>query len=254
MSINAYEAMAAEHIGVAWARQDRLADLIGEADGMCDLSAGRLTFGADLDLSIGVLGSFDKAREVWTWSWASERLSSLTDAVLAPARALRTYGDEQDMAQFTQADIPAEENDCRMLSLLAVGHLDKGAYYRHAHGDEADYLVIEPVPALTCPTDAPRIPQLISEFATTGVASRTAVAAFFRAEGYDVTDDAEQEGTSTEMKARRGEIAFDVRFTRDGRVANISGDMPATLSPMPDDAESERPSLFSRLFGSALHT
>lgn len=216
---NPYELMVAEHIGLAWSRQDKLADLIGEGRWDVDLQSGRLMFDSGPEFDISLLGSFGAKAGTWLWAWANEHMGDLPDRVLGPARQMRAFGAEQGLAQFTQDEIPADENDCRMLAMLAVGHLGKGAYYRGPYDGGAAYMLLDPVPELTEPVEITAFPRLISEFASTGVPARPAVAAFFRSEGFEVSDDGDS------LFARRGAASFMVTFEDGGRIAEIDGNL-----------------------------
>ncbi|MEO1492691.1 MAG: DUF6882 domain-containing protein [Pseudomonadota bacterium] len=217
---NPYELLVAEHIGLAWARQDKLADMIGEGAWDVDLQAGRLKFDSGPAFDIALLGSFGAKAGTWLWAWANESMGNLPDRVLGPSRAMRAFGEAKGFDQFTQGEIPADENDCRMLAMLAVGHLGKGAYYRGPYAGGAAYMLLDPVPGLTSPVPITAFPRLITEFATTGVPARPAVAAFFRAEGFEVSEDGDS------LFARRGGASFMVTFEAGGRIAEIDGHLP----------------------------
>ncbi|MEM1298540.1 MAG: DUF6882 domain-containing protein [Pseudomonadota bacterium] len=240
--VHTYQNLLEKHLARAWSCQDRLSDQIGGEGWECDLQEGTLSFSNGQVFRIGLLGSYGEGAGTWLWAWANQGMAHLPEPVLAAANGLRALGEEHQIVQLTEAEFEADETDCALMAMLAVGHLGQGAFYRGPYEGGAAYFIIEPLEALTGPTDVARIPRLISECTGFGLPSRAVVEGFFRAERFDL------ESAGDKLVATRGETSFSVSFDEEGRVAEVSAKLAAESHAAPPD-QPARGGVLSRLFG-----
>src|SRR5919108_6022775 len=79
-------AFLAEHGLIAFDRQLRLAEVVGERDWQLDQDRGVLTFGDDISLDAQILGSASDRSGTWLWAWANP---SIDDRLTREARRAR---------------------------------------------------------------------------------------------------------------------------------------------------------------------
>jgi len=129
-------------------KQLHLSDLVGEADWLLDQDAGTLTFGGNTVCAAQVLGSQSDAAETWRWAWAN---SSVPEHVARDAAAVRTFGTDHGIEEFTRDELPLGGSITgEALALIALGLTQADAYYRGPHEGGAVFVL------LRLPDDAPR--------------------------------------------------------------------------------------------------
>lgn len=210
-----FDQLFAQHAATAFARQLALADLIGDRDWQLDITAGKATFGDDLQFPIQLLGTESELDGTWLWAWANEA-SGLPPQVLQLAAAMRAFGSEHEVAELTEPTFPLDRMDGTRLALLASGLTGRG-YYRGPYDGGAVFFHLENVPetpvrperALTV------LAQIIQAFP---VDHHTLVVAFLTQQGWRVGDE-------PALVTGRHPDGSDLRITFDelGRIADMSG-------------------------------
>jgi hypothetical protein len=69
-----------------------------------DLMTGVAQLSSGVDLHVGLLGSAAPGPGTWLWGWANP--SSYPDAVLASAQRARAYGQEHDIPELAESEVP----------------------------------------------------------------------------------------------------------------------------------------------------
>lgn len=218
--------LVAQHSLPALDKQLHLQDLVGEADWLLDQDAGTLTFGGQLACRAQILGSEAESDRTWLWAWANDSLSSV---MTESANAIRRYGEEHGLSEFTQPQLPTGgDASAESLALTASMLTDADAYYRGPYDGGAVFVL------LSLPDDAPRQIEgdLLRAVRTLSVApmalavglDRASVDNYLRWIGLETVND----GANLIGRDRRGK-SVSVEFDRLGRVSRIS----STLSPTP---------------------
>lgn len=125
----------------AWDKQMRLNDLVGKADWELDVEAGKLSFSNGPTWTIQILGSESFQSDTWLWAWANTK-SGLPDALLRMAQQVREFGEQHDIDELIQPDIPLDWGDSHLLGSIAVGLCGAEAYYRCTHSAGAVCVLI----------------------------------------------------------------------------------------------------------------
>ena len=101
-----------------------------------DQEVGELTFSdggvPKLVCSVVMLGSFSKSSQTWMWGWANP---SLLEPLTRETNALKQYGEDNGIEDFTIEKTPATEGEAWALSALACRVLGGRGLYRGATGN-----------------------------------------------------------------------------------------------------------------------
>ncbi len=140
------------HALSSFAKQRHLNELVGEDDWDLDLETAALSFSSGKTWKIQLLGSESFVSDTWLWAWANDQ-SDLPPDVLQLSERVRAFGEEHDIDELTQPDIPLDWGDGHMMSLIALGICNATAYYRCPHDNGAVFVVIDdksfPQPAVS---------------------------------------------------------------------------------------------------------
>lgn len=129
------------HAVSAWAKQMHLNELVGEADWELDIDAGQVAFSNGRRWSIQILGSESHQSDTWLWAWANTK-SGLPDSLLQMAQQVRAFGEQHDIDELIQPDMPLDWGDSHLLGTIAAGLCEADAYYRCPHSAGAVCVLI----------------------------------------------------------------------------------------------------------------
>lgn len=135
-------------------------ELVGEADWELDTEAGRIDFSNGRSWSIQILGSESYSSDTWLWGWANTK-SGLSESLLRMAEQVRAFGEQHDIDELIQPDIPLDWGDSHLLGTIAAGVCEANAYYRCPHSAGAVCVLIRddtfPRPATSPLTKLPEL-------------------------------------------------------------------------------------------------
>src|SRR4051794_12991183 len=80
----------------------------GNPDWDFDMGTGKLVFAKAITLDVQLLGTEGTASKSWLWSWANT-MSNIPPKLLEAANALRQYGEEQGIPEFTTPSLPLDQ-------------------------------------------------------------------------------------------------------------------------------------------------
>jgi hypothetical protein len=218
-------------------RQDALvsaADALGEHRWDADLNAGTLTFTANDDESRRLvthptlIATIAPGPRSLLWAWAHPQ-----GDVHGVAAQLRDYGQQYDIAELTQAELPFPEGAAddldewiaqaaHVIGSVAVEITGRSPYYSApiGGGTRAVFLLDAPLPPLTVAEAVAAMPRMISSLALSD--ARSSVWDLARLAGWNLewTDDA---FTGAHVSDASGSATF--RFDEQARIIGIEGSL-----------------------------
>lgn len=126
---------------IALDRQLWLAELVADSEWHIDVSEARLTFGDRYRWAVQFLGTESYADGTWRWAWSNR--SGLPHHGLSSAVGLRDAGDQNGIAEFTEARLPLGDIDGHTLATVASVLRSANAYYRCPYEDGALFVLIQ---------------------------------------------------------------------------------------------------------------
>jgi len=143
-----------QHIAASFDKHVQLEELLGDDwSWNLDMRTALLTLtvkGEAIEIPFQVLGSESHVSGTWLWSWANQA-SNLPDNVLAAASRLRAQGEEQDIPELAEAQLPLEAVSGHMLSLVAAGICGADAFFCGPYENGGVFLLLENFPQLPRP-------------------------------------------------------------------------------------------------------
>lgn len=231
----AFQAALARHIGSAYARQQALAEVLGERDWRVDLDEGRVRFGGELSFPVQLLGTAAEASASWLWAWANTA-SHLPPALLADADALRAHGEREGIEELAAPSSALGEDGGHQIALLA-GALRGRCYYRAPYDGGALFFLLEEVPAAVfAPCDDARVLRLLGELPMQfALDHRVMSEGLLGDQGYALQRDAVQ------TVATRGNTRIVLQFDAQQRLSRVQGQLAAApaaaaITPKPTPA------------------
>ncbi|GAB3842523.1 DUF6882 domain-containing protein [Hymenobacter jeollabukensis] len=208
-----------ERYGVlAYDKQNDLFEVIGENSWSFDMAAGAISFGPALVFPVQILGTFSHASQSWLWAWANTQ-SGIPERLLAQARQLKTYGEQQEIDLLKHDAVDAEEDDLHLIGSIAAGMFDASGYYLADYGQGVMLVTVqsEQIDRLRT-NDLPRLlhafPQAISLYE---LRHRPAFISYATLKGYTVTEAAD----SVTASSAAGTLT--ATFDDLGRLSNLTG-------------------------------
>ena len=219
--------LLAEHGAASLDKQESLAALIGNAGWQFSMDTGRLTFGGKHVFPAQILGTEAEASKTWLWGWANAA-SGIPAPLLQFSQQMRTYGEQNGVAEFTSPELPVNGVNGHLLCMIASGLCNADAYYRGPYEGGAVFLLFS-APQLKAHSDnsVPRVIRIFTQFiAQSACDHREALMAFLRYKGYAC----ESNGNEVVCTSPRGEP---VRATFDhmGRMTEIAAAASPAGSP-----------------------
>jgi hypothetical protein len=132
-----------DYLALSLAKQEALADYLGEHSFALDAASGTVDFGGGRVFPMQILGFESEADGNWTWSWADE---SLPDEVMLDAERLREFGQRLALRPLTDPVLPLGDAGIHSLALLACGVCGADAYYRGPAPGGAVFVLLQDMP------------------------------------------------------------------------------------------------------------
>jgi hypothetical protein len=204
-----------DHLALALAKQESLADWLGEHSFRLDPAAGCVDFGGGRVFPMQVLGFESEADNAWTWAWAD---AGLPDEVTLDAERLREFGLRHELRLLTQPTLPLGDGGMHSLALLASGVCGADAYYRGPAPAGAVVVLLQETPL---DLDFIRRPERVASALARGVQlfdvdHRAVTLAWMRALDLEV-----QASGDRLVGSRDGAPYLEVVFGDDGRMQRI---------------------------------
>jgi hypothetical protein len=195
-----------------------------------------------VDLTVGLLGSAAPGPSTWLWGWANP--SSYPDPVLASAQRARAYGQEHDIPELAEAEVPLGDDwDATRAAIAATTVAGLRAWLPvQAEGGTQVMLGIEsdlpPAPPFSEPT---RLGPVLSQAIGAGLIAdwRVALEAYAGHRGAPV----HREGNALVLEPAGGDRGAKLELDDLGRVTSLN--MTRSAKPYEPDAPKRR-GLFGR--------
>lgn len=203
--------------GIAYEKQIRFHETLGNLSWEFDMQKGQIVFGGEHRLPAQIIGTYSKSQETFMWSWANVH-SNIPDYHLKLAKAMKEYGEDNGVVEFFDPTFAADLKLCHTLCLIAVGMFDSSCYYFADFGQGLLLLSLSApvVDAAAHPSAAAIIhtfPQLISGFE---INHRPSLLQYLKTKGFEV------EEAESEIKAKKGEEQIKAQFDDQGRMVKLT--------------------------------
>jgi hypothetical protein len=151
-------------------KQLHLSNLVGVLGWHFDLATGILSFSNKYNWHSQLLGTEAETSGTWLWAWANTE-SNISAHLLVASLALKAYGEQHDIPELTEPQVPLDQIDGHALALLASGICEANAYYRCPYEGGALYVLIMDENFPKCPDPplqriATAFPQIIASHVT----------------------------------------------------------------------------------------
>lgn len=204
--------------GIALEKQACLSELIDGLPWEVDLKKGRIGFAGKVSFPMQILGTLSRTSDTWLWSWANT-VSDVPPRLLAQALRLRSYGEENQIALLSQAELPVNEEDLSIIGLIASGMFNASGYYLADFERGIMCVTVKSADIDQNYHDSHRavmttFPRFISLYE---VDHRNALSSYLTLKGYEVTQ------TETKMIGRRQDEVISAEFNAHSRLTMLSG-------------------------------
>lgn len=132
-----------EHLALSLAKQEALADWLGEHRFRIDPACGTVDFGGGRVFPMQILGFESEAEGRWSWAWAD---AGLPDEVMLDSERLREFGQRHGLRPLTDPVLPLGDAGVHSLALLASGVCGANAYYRGPAPGGAVFVLLQETP------------------------------------------------------------------------------------------------------------
>lgn len=113
--MNVFTKLLSQHVGAAYTRQIQFGQSIRERNFNINIKQGVVTFGEDLQYPIQLLGTEADGNNSWLWAWANEG-SNFSANILQSCNALRNFGNQHNIKEFTERSFSLDVADGHSLS------------------------------------------------------------------------------------------------------------------------------------------
>jgi len=204
--------------GIAFDKQYDFATVIGNNNWNIDMSKEEISFGANIDFPIQVLGTFSHSSETWLWAWANTK-SGLSEHITQQALQLKKYGEDQEIDLFSNSSFDFSKDELHRIGLIASGMFDASAYYIADYGQGAMLVTIKSdLVDHQRQDDHLRVlsvfPQLISQFEMN---HKIALQWYLEKKGYKISEQGAQ------FIATKGGDTITAEFDELSRLTNLNG-------------------------------
>jgi hypothetical protein len=134
-----------QHVAASFEKQLDLAEAVASKDWHLDLNEGLLSFGDTQRIPVQLLGTESERRNSWLWGWANHS-EHLPQHLLGSVRLLKLLGEQLQIPELSEAELPIAEVGGHFLSLLACGVCRGTAYFRAPYEGGAAFLLLHQVP------------------------------------------------------------------------------------------------------------
>jgi hypothetical protein len=223
--MNAFTKLLSQYVGKAFTRQIQFGQSIGDRNFNINIKQGVVTFGEDLQYPIQLLGTEADGNNSWLWAWANEG-SNFPANILQSCNALRSFGNQHSIKEFTERSFSTDVADGHSLSLAASGLNDNCCYYRAPYSGGALFFLVLNVPnEVFQSVEAAQAIEVITEVIShVDVEHRIICESFLNSQGFTV------ELSEDKMNAIRGNDTIKIMFDSQQRIAKISGSLQPQLS------------------------
>jgi hypothetical protein len=211
---------AERHAAWGAAQLETLTAFLPDGPWSADLDACRYRQG-ELDLRVGVLGTYDSAERSWMWGWANPGLRG-TEAV-APAAAVERYGRAHGIAELTEgfldlSGFPDPRRAAETLAFTGMGVAGAPGYIGAPAGPATQVYFLPDDPRVPrAGLDAIALPRaLLTGAQLIGYSARHAVSGYFEHHGVPHRT----EGDRIVARLPGGSTA-EVAFDAAGRIAGV---------------------------------
>lgn len=111
------------------------------ADWLLDIPSASLSFGEAVRVPVQLLGTESEQDGTWLWAWANQSVDN-SGGILGIAEQLRAYGEQYQVPEFTQAELPLGEINGFLLSMVAAGLFSADALYRGPYEGGAAFMLL----------------------------------------------------------------------------------------------------------------
>jgi hypothetical protein len=129
------------HVLASFDKQLYLSDLVGDLDWRFEMKSGLLSFGDQFHWQAQILGTESEESGTWLWAWANQA-SGIPAGLLQAAHFMRELGEQHQIPELAEAQLPLGEINGHFLSMLASGECQAAAYYRGPYTGGAAFLLI----------------------------------------------------------------------------------------------------------------
>ncbi|PZP65126.1 MAG: hypothetical protein DI596_00010 [Azospira oryzae] len=140
-----FKDILARHLALSLAKQQALAEYLGDHTWELDLQQGVVDFGRGRVFPVQILGTESEKDNTWLWGWANP-MSGLPEEVLLDAERLREYGMRHEIRMLSEPRLPLADIAGHALALVASGVCGADAYYRAPYEGGAIYFLIHDAP------------------------------------------------------------------------------------------------------------
>jgi hypothetical protein len=140
-----FKDLLARHLALSLAKQQALAEYLGDHRGRLRLERGVVDFGRCRVFPLQLLGTEVEKDNTWIWAWA-DPLGEFPEEILLDAERLREYGLRQDIPMLIEPRLPLADIAGHALALAASGVCGADAYYRAPSAGGAVYFLLHEAP------------------------------------------------------------------------------------------------------------
>ena len=130
-----------QYAAIALEKQWVLQELLEEADWQVDLQAGILTINDADTFPVQLIGSDADADQSWLWAWANPHLD-LPASVLQAAATIRTFGEKEQIAEFTQPQLSLQSVTGHQLAMVAANICNVDGYFVSPYDGGSIFLLL----------------------------------------------------------------------------------------------------------------
>lgn len=123
------EEIWASRIASACDKQFHLQDLVGQLTGNLSIASGLLSFDEGYRWQVQFLGIESYSAGIWMWPWGGTS-NRVSPELLHACCTMKTFGQQRDIPELIQPEVPLACIDGQSLSLLAVDVCQANGYYR----------------------------------------------------------------------------------------------------------------------------
>lgn len=201
-------------------KRHKLFAFIGEHTLDLDLDSGKASFDTGQVFPFQVLGTESDNTLTWLWSWAEEQ-TEMADGLMASSRALRAWGEHENIPEFSTPAVDLNRADGTMISIVASMIISATCFYREPYEGGALFILLfgAPIDGLPAFTRAQLQRQIVDMAARYDFNQRRALRAYFQYAGLPATEN--EDTLSAELENGERVVA---EFARDDKLIRWNGE------------------------------
>ncbi|MCC7553419.1 MAG: hypothetical protein KO202_02840 [Methanobacteriaceae archaeon] len=138
---DSFKVIFSKYGAYAFDKQENLANIIEDSQGILDLDNGTLTFNKDIKFNVQILAFYSEEFNRWSWGWDSESLG-INDEFINDSKKIKEIGKEFDIKEFITPSFEIDFNDSHIIAMISSSLLDVDAYYMASIEDLEVFLTI----------------------------------------------------------------------------------------------------------------